>query len=78
VSATLRLATTDDAPAVAALHATAIDEGFLATLGPRFLTRLYRRMVRSDGAFVIVARTDAGPALAGFVAVAHDTGRCLP
>ena len=35
MGAEIRLATVDDAPAIAALHARAIHEGFLATLGPR-------------------------------------------
>jgi ribosomal protein S18 acetylase RimI-like enzyme len=68
-----RLATDSEAPAVAALHAERIAEGFLATLGPRFLTRLYRRMVRSPRAFVVVAGERDG--LDGFVAVAEDTRR---
>jgi ribosomal protein S18 acetylase RimI-like enzyme len=75
MSAPIRLATADDAVAVAALHARAIHEGFLATLGPRFLTRLYRRMVRSEVAFVLVAPGADHGAPDGFVAVAHDTGR---
>lgn len=47
-----------DASAAARLHATAITEGFLSSLGPRFLTRLYRRMVRDPGSFLLVAEED--------------------
>ena len=36
-----------DASAVASLHARLIAEGFLSSLGPRFLTRLYRRITRA-------------------------------
>ena len=39
-------ATDADVHAVAALHAERIAEGFLVTLGPAFLRRLYRRIVR--------------------------------
>jgi ribosomal protein S18 acetylase RimI-like enzyme len=56
-----------------ALHTERIADGFLVTLGPRFLERLYRRMVRSAHAFVVV--TDDADGLAGFVGVAKDTGR---
>lgn len=55
-----------DAPAVAALHASHIDEGFLSTLGPGFLTLLYRAMAMSPEAILLVARADGRPA--GFVA----------
>jgi len=59
-------------PAAAALHAEAIDGGFLSSLGPAFLARLYRRAARTPGSFVLVARDDAG-AVAGFVAGTDDT-----
>lgn len=62
-----------DAPAVAALHAERIGEGFLVTLGPRFLTRLYRRMVLSPHALLLVAESD--DRIAGFVAAATSTRR---
>ena len=74
----VRFATDTDVDAVAALHATRIAEGFLVTLGPAFLRRLYRRIVRSSQAFVLVADEPAGPARArqvrGFIAVADNTG----
>jgi len=68
-----RGATDADAAAIARLHAARIGEGFLVTLGPAFLRRLYRRIIRSDRAFALVAE-DSG-AIVGFVAVAADTGR---
>jgi ribosomal protein S18 acetylase RimI-like enzyme len=73
----IRPARVEDADALAALHAAAIGSGFLATLGPRFLGRLYRRMVRSQYAFVFVRVLDEGTEspVDGFVAIAIDTGR---
>ena len=56
----VRAATSADAARVAELHVTAINEGFLATLGPRFLRRLYSRIVASSHGFLIVA-CDPGP-----------------
>ena len=74
----LRYATVVDAGAVAALHADRIAEGFLVTLGAPFLTRLYRRIVRSPRAFVIVAdapsRAGEPRRVCGFIAVAESTG----
>ena len=54
----VRAGTDADASAAACLHATAITEGFLSSLGPRFLTRLYRRMVRDPSSFLLVAEED--------------------
>ena len=78
---TVRFATIADVDAVAALHANRIGEGFLVTLGPAFLRRLYRRIVQSHGAFVLVVdqlQGSAPPAesraLGGFIAVAEHTG----
>jgi ribosomal protein S18 acetylase RimI-like enzyme len=62
----IRAATMDDAPAMARLHATEIEEGFLPTLGPRFLTLLYRRIIRSPSSFAFVA--DRGDGAVGFAA----------
>jgi len=62
----IRPATTADAPAMARLHATEIDEGFLPTLGARFLGHLYRRVVRSPSSFAYVV--DDGAAVVGFAA----------
>jgi ribosomal protein S18 acetylase RimI-like enzyme len=54
----LRTGTSADAAAAAALHASQIDEGFLASLGPRFLGRLYRRVPRVPGSFLLVLETE--------------------
>jgi len=72
---TLRFATDIDVDTIAALHAERISEGFLVTLGPSFLRRLYRRIVRSSRAFVLVADGPARPReVRGFIAVADNTG----
>lgn len=71
---TVRPARTDDAAAAAALHASEIGEGFLPTLGPAFLRRLYRRLVLDPSSFVLVAE-DGGGRVVGFAAVAEDLGR---
>jgi ribosomal protein S18 acetylase RimI-like enzyme len=77
---TVRFATIADVDAIAALHAGRIGEGFLVTLGPAFLRRLYRRIVQSRGAFVLVVDQPPGSApsgsrtLGGFIAVAEHTG----
>lgn len=47
-----------DAPAIAALHASRIGEGFLASLGEPFLRRLYRRISLHPGSWVMVAELD--------------------
>ncbi len=82
-SVTTRPGRLDDARRVAELHAGQIATGFLSFLGPRFLTRLYRRMVRSPHAFVLVAEDDPGRSgpeaggaerVVGFVAGATDLG----
>jgi ribosomal protein S18 acetylase RimI-like enzyme len=74
----LRFANVADANAVAALHAERISEGFLVSLGPSFLRRLYRRIVRSSQAFVLVADAPNGTRgsrqVRGFIAVADNTG----
>jgi glycosyltransferase involved in cell wall biosynthesis/ribosomal protein S18 acetylase RimI-like enzyme len=69
----VRHARAADAAAVAALHVDRIPQGFLAALGGPFLTRLYRRVVASPHAFLLVA--EDGDGVSGFVAVAQDTGR---
>jgi len=66
----VRLGTEADAAAAAALHAGSISEGFLAALGPAFLSRLYRRVTHSPDAFLLVA--DGGGTTAGFIAGALD------
>jgi ribosomal protein S18 acetylase RimI-like enzyme len=69
----LRPARADDAATVAALHAERISEGFLVTLGPRFLARLYRRIALSPSAVLVVA--ESGDRIVGFVAAASSTRR---
>lgn len=73
MTATVRTGAVDDAGRAAALHASEIAEGFLATLGPRFLARLYRRVVRCPGSFLLVAEVDGE--MAGFAAGTEDTSR---
>ena len=51
----VRAATSQDAGSVADLHVRAISEGFLASLGPRFLRRLYARIAKSPHGFLLVA-----------------------
>jgi ribosomal protein S18 acetylase RimI-like enzyme len=70
---TVRTGGDADAPAAARLHAGRIGEGFLSFLGPAFLTRLYRRIARTDGSFLLVA--DDGGTVVGFIAGSADIGR---
>ena len=68
----LRVARADDAESIARLHATAVGEGFLPTLGPRFLRLLHRRITRSPHSFSIVAERGD---VVGVVAVTEDVRR---
>lgn len=68
----IRAGTEADAPAVARLHASEIGEGFLSSLGPAFLARLYRRIVRHPASLLVVA--DDGGAVVGFAAATERTG----
>jgi ribosomal protein S18 acetylase RimI-like enzyme len=68
-----RPAVLEDATSIARLHMDRLPHGFLPTLGFRALKRLYRHLVRSDQAFVLVADDDEG--VVGYVAVAEDTRR---
>jgi ribosomal protein S18 acetylase RimI-like enzyme len=70
----VRFASETDASRLAQLHVERITEGFLPTLGPAFLTRLYRRIARSAEAFASVAPDDRDVAV-GFAAATLDTGR---
>jgi ribosomal protein S18 acetylase RimI-like enzyme len=67
---TVRPAAEADAALAARLHAGQISEGFLALLGPRFLQRLYRRVGRSPGSFLLVAECGGVPG--GFLAGSTD------
>ena len=69
----IRRAERSDAGRLAELHATRIVEGFLPRLGPRFLSRLYRRLVLSPDGFAVVAVQDGR--VVGFAAGATDLGR---
>ncbi|HUI03239.1 MAG TPA: GNAT family N-acetyltransferase [Acidimicrobiales bacterium] len=69
----LRRGDPSDAPVVAALHHELIAEGFLSSLGPRFLRRLYRRVALSGDSFLLVAEVDAVPV--GFIAGSVSLGR---
>jgi ribosomal protein S18 acetylase RimI-like enzyme len=73
----VRPATVEDARGAAQLHASGITEGFLSALGPGFLTRLYGRIVRHPGCFLLVAvAPGASPGdVGGFVAGAADVRR---
>ena len=51
----VRSAARADVSDVATMHGAAIDEGFLSTLGPAFLRRLYARILVSRHAFLLVA-----------------------
>jgi ribosomal protein S18 acetylase RimI-like enzyme len=74
VTAPIRPATESDAAAAARLHASLISDGFLSSLGPAFLTRLYRRIVLEPASFMFVAAGDDSVP-AGFIAGTEDTGR---
>ena len=69
---TIRSGSEADAPTVAALHAGQITDGFLSFLGPGFLARLYRRIVRSPHSFLLVAESKGQ--VAGFIAGTADIG----
>src|SRR5688500_7492093 len=62
-----------DAAAVARLHAHGITEGFLTSLGERFLTYLYSAMAGSPNATLFVSRDEQGTVV-GFVAGATSPG----
>ncbi len=69
-SVSIRAALDRDVPFLARLHVDAIDSGFLATLGPGFMERLYSSMLQRPDAVVLVA--DAGRGPVGFVAGVGD------
>jgi len=66
----LRTGDDGDAATAAGLHAGQISEGFLTFLGPRFLRRLYRRVTRTPGCFLLVV-VDQGTTV-GFLAGSTD------
>jgi ribosomal protein S18 acetylase RimI-like enzyme len=64
-----RTAGLTDAPVAARLHVEQISQGFLALLGPGFLTRLYRRVCLDPHSFLIMATRGSGDeGVVGFVA----------
>lgn len=56
--------------AVAILHEREISEGFLSTLGQAFLRRLYRRIDRAPGSFILVHAAQGE--VEGFIAGSAD------
>jgi ribosomal protein S18 acetylase RimI-like enzyme len=66
----VRDARLDDAATVADLHVVLISEGFLSFLGPRFLSRLYRRIIVSSDSFLLVAEAEGR--IVGFIAGSTD------
>lgn len=57
---------------VARLHAENLDQGFLATLGPRFLTLMYQAIDECENAVLLVETRDDG--VIGFVTGAGRMG----
>lgn len=68
---TVRPAVAADAGTIARLHAEAIAEGFLPSLGHRFLRLLYLRILADPGSFAYVVEDAQG--VAGFVAATEST-----
>lgn len=68
----LRDGVATDSKSIAKLHHEGIGTGFLSSLGPGFLEVLYRTMIDSVRASVIVVESDG--AVVGFVAGTVDTG----
>jgi ribosomal protein S18 acetylase RimI-like enzyme len=62
-----------DAGTAATLHAELISEGFLSSLGARFLEHLYGRIARSEGSFLVIAEAQGAPI--GFIAGSVALGR---
>lgn len=69
-SVAVRTARDADAATAARLHAGRISDGFLSFLGPAFLTRLYRRVLRVPTSFLLVAEADGR--VVGFIAGSSD------
>ena len=68
------LLNTQDAVAVAQLHRSAINNGFLSGLGQRFTERMYRAILSCPTAFGLGIKDDAGQIL-GFIICAEDIKR---
>ena len=75
----VRVGTEAEAGIAARLHAEQITTGFLSQLGPRFLQRLYRRVVLWEGGLLLVAvdtatgRPGDDGVVVGFIASADPT-----
>lgn len=57
---------------VARLHVDNLDQGFLATLGPRFLTLMYRAIDECDSSVLLIEQRNEH--VIGFVCGAHSMG----
>ena len=57
---------------VAELHIASIDQGFLPSLGPAFLTLLYRAIDHCEGSILIVEHSEGQ--IVGFIAGSSDIG----
>jgi glycosyltransferase involved in cell wall biosynthesis/ribosomal protein S18 acetylase RimI-like enzyme len=68
----VRLARPQDAPALAQLHIHSLPDGFLSSLGERFLRVFYAALARDKGAITLVADGDEG--VVGFAAGAASVG----
>ena len=69
----VRLGEPRDASTAASLHARLINEGFLSSLGARFLGRLYSRITRAEGSFLLIAQ--AQQSTVGFIAGSVSVSR---
>jgi ribosomal protein S18 acetylase RimI-like enzyme len=65
--------TRDDYQAVARLHINNLDQSFLATLGERFLSEMYRAIDRADDCALIIERNENGEVI-GFVTGGRSMG----
>ena len=68
----IRSARTTDVLTIAELHRRMIPTGFLSTLGPGFLALLYRALIQSRDACLMVAEADG--VVLGFIAGVTNTG----
>jgi ribosomal protein S18 acetylase RimI-like enzyme len=73
IPTSVRVGGPSDASTAARLHAQLISEGFLSSLGPRFLGRLYNRIARAEGSFLLIAEADS--TAVGFIAGSVALGR---
>lgn len=69
----VRLGVARDAAKAAELHSRDISSGFLSTLGPHFLRRLYARVATCEGSFLLIAESHGETV--GFLGGSVDVGR---